>query len=103
MAQARRPKSVCVLGQDFSIEYKPKVVVGDNDECYGLTHVKDFTIQISSTENKTPEQMEATLLHEVIHAVLGVSGLTELIDDKTEEALVVSLENGLKELYKRNF
>ena len=46
-----------------------------------------------------PDRVE---LHEVMHAILAVSGLTHLLEDYQEEAIVTALENGLIQAgYKR--
>lgn len=38
-----------------------------------------------------------SLTHEVAHIALSVSGLTELLDEHMEEAIVVCIENALAE------
>lgn len=84
------PTSVTVLGKDFDISYTMDI----DTNTYGETNVLERTIKINSNKDKK----ESTLLHEIIHAVLGVSGYSERMSEQEEEALVVLLENGLENL-----
>lgn len=109
----KRPTSVTVMGIPFTVLYQPSVVDPDDkdkEELSGLTTGAQRLIQISTSVNTTKELIEATLLHETIHAILYVSGMSEMIqacdpteDDKLEEGIVVALENGISQIYKRNY
>lgn len=88
------PKSVNIFGQRFKVEIKSL-----KDGVYGKTHTLERKIVIS---NEYPiESQWSTLLHEIIHAALGVSGQAELMNDESkEEALVLCLENALHPLFQ---
>lgn len=95
------PDTIPILGIPFEIQY-PKVVKDeDGEELSGDCDVNHRRLRISTTENETEEQAESTLLHETIHGILGVSGVSALLEDKVEEAIVLALENGLSPLYQR--
>ena len=102
MVRKKRPTAVPILGQSFDIAYKEHLQE-DGEDVYGQTDTKEFNIGIDKKSNKDPKTFEATLMHETIHGILGVSGLNELLDEKLEEAIVVAIENGLKHLYVRNY
>lgn len=65
-------------------------------EAFGEFFIAARVIKIKKEQ---PEEMKwETLLHEVIHAVLGLSGISDTLDswgDSIEEGIVVALENGL--------
>ena len=101
MAQKKRLEEINILGDIFKIEYPAKIKGDEGENTYGETYGVKRLIRISTQQNKTDDMMERTLLHEVIHAILHISGHSELLEDKEEESLVVLLENGLSKLYKR--
>lgn len=82
--------AVNIMGRVYRVEYshdlKPKLF-GDCDTGRGI-------IRINATMPK-PTQHE-TLTHEVIHAILYESGMSQLLTlDGLEEGLVRALERGL--------
>ena len=74
------PPTITVGGMKFKIVFKDM-------EDYGEM---DFDKKIISIRNGlSPEDQLDTLIHEVHHAALGVSGLSYILDcENTEEALV---------------
>lgn len=85
------PREVRVLGKRF------RVVV---DKSMGDSEVGDsccttYRIRLNP---KYAEQYESTLLHEIIHCALGVSGVSQRLTEKLEESIVVCLENALSEM-----
>ena len=82
------------MGTKFDVQYTTKMPKDDMGETIGNER------QIKIRAKLTGEKLKATLLHEVIHAILHVSGMTEILtkydeDGKLEEGLVVALEHGL--------
>jgi len=63
---------------------------------WGETNSEKRWIKIN--KNFPENTYRDTLLHEVIHAVIGVAGLSNLLDHNLEESLAIALENGLAEL-----
>ena len=99
-----------VTGIPFEIRYEDSVCDPDDkerEELAGLTTGAQRTIQVSTSVNLSEELIESTLLHETLHAILYNTGisevLSELSNEKLEEGLVIALENGLSQIYKRNY
>lgn len=95
------PTSLPIGGIDWTVKYHARVVDDDDSEVSGLTDGSKFTITISWSENASRTEAEFTLLHEVGHAILYMSGLTEALDGKLEEAIVCAWEKMLFPLYQR--
>lgn len=85
------PKTIKILGRNFEINYKPNLKEEDGNYLYGETFGRDLRIDINSSISL--QMQKDTLFHEAIHAALEVSGLTGLLDDKLEEAIVTCLEH----------
>jgi hypothetical protein len=93
------PKTLTILGQRWTLtrtNYDPKDM-----ECFGETDtiLKNITL-FEETIKKFGESEQSTLFHECMHACLSTSGLSALLNEKQEEALVIALENGLYPLVK---
>jgi len=79
-------KRLNILGVPF------EVVLADlEDGTYGETEGHARKIMIN--RNQPKNLVLSTLFHEAIHAVLHVSGHTELLTHQQEEALVIALES----------
>jgi Zn-dependent peptidase ImmA (M78 family) len=81
------PASIQISGHDFAIE------TSELEEMYGDCDVQQRKIRINSA--KSLEKQWETLFHEVIHAILGISGHSELLKEDGEEALTRLLEHQL--------
>jgi hypothetical protein len=90
-----KPTAMTICGVPFKVTHPTKMPEHE----VGESHATERTIKIKA--NQKGEEFELTLLHEVIHSILGVSGIAELLDEKTEEAIVICLENGLHTHYQR--
>jgi len=93
-----KPKKVIILGREFEVKSPTKV--GDDDH-YGDCDGAERVIRVRASLKG--ESFEDVLLHETIHGVLYTAGISEMLGDRLEEALVVALENGLGPLYKRKY
>lgn len=85
------PKSIPIMGKNIPIIYKNMGtrVMG----CY-----QDMAITLNT--NRKAHWNKRVLFHEVLHAVLAISGITNLLSTNTEEAIVECLENNLWPLIK---
>jgi Zn-dependent peptidase ImmA (M78 family) len=95
--QYKLPSQILVGGIEF------KIILKDIED-FGIMDFDARVIYIR--ESLTREEQLDTLLHEVHHAALGISGLSNIInDDNTEEALVRLVEHMvvpvIKEEYKK--
>lgn len=90
----RRRRVITILGVKVKIKYTGKVLYDGEDELHGSFCGRTMTIHVSKESD-----MDATLLHEICHSVLEISGTNKLINEKTEEAIVCALEAGLKDYF----
>ncbi len=91
------PKWIPILGTRFRVEKAPGM------ENLGETLGPDLLIRINPNANDTAEKVKNTLLHEVAHGGLYISGLDEILakyDDTghLEEAVVMAITNTIAPL-----
>jgi hypothetical protein len=80
---------VVILGKTYTIEYVPL-----DEDLYGDCKCGEGAIRIR--QNMTYEQKTATIVHEVLHAILFEAGIAHMIDDSNqEEGIVRAIEHGL--------
>lgn len=91
-------KKVNILGETIDIRLVSEEEVakhmGENTadySAYGVYVPIDRTIYIN--KSLEPDQARKTLIHEIIHAHMSISGLTSILDDKVEEAVCTALES----------
>jgi len=80
------------MGSRYKIMRVPPGSLGDE-----LHHVHG-TIDTDRKQIEVDARLasvEQIVLHEAIHGILQECGISELLDDKLEEAIAVGLENGL--------
>lgn len=94
-----KPKSVVILGIPFEIIYK--ALPQKDEKNYGECHVMDRKIVVH--DKLEGEILEGTILHEVCHGILNLSGAAEFMSEEQEEAAVLALETGLIQTYTRTF
>lgn len=92
-------RKIDILGVSFTLVKNVKKMPDKDD--HGETNIIDRRIYLNPIKNKTHDEMASTLLHEVIHAILGVSGQDKFINEEHEEGLVTVLEHGLYPLIKQ--
>ena len=81
------PKYVDVLGERIKIRVEPL------DDNHGQFDREKMIITID--EDQTLDEIYSAYLHEVLHAAFWISGLSFLLGDKLEEAIVRMLERVL--------
>jgi len=92
------PKSITIFGRSFRIVEKPHLKDEDGKELCGLYDSIKREIKINSKD--LYEVRLSTLRHEVVHALLDLSGLNEILSVELEEAIVRCIENGWDDLGK---
>lgn len=92
------PSDVTILGQKFKIEDKKL-----SEDTFGETCGMTSRISVDLDKHSSQELLNSTLLHEIIHGVLYVSGQSQTLSEQQEEGLVVCLENGLKSIIRLTF
>lgn len=94
IGRVRKFKTMPVMGIPFELTWDTASMPADSKSDYGETVVGDRLVHINVPRHRSVPSAESTVLHEFIHAVLGVSGQDEHIGDK-EEGVVKALESGL--------
>jgi hypothetical protein len=83
------PTTIRVLGAPHKIEWESQALAeGD----YGDYDEHEHVIRIGN------RRVAVTTVHELTHAILNVSGLSSILDDKQNEAVCAAMENGLTPL-----
>ena len=84
------PKSLNILGQDIALKQE------DLDGMYGCFDYINKTISINVTAHTLyKENVQATLIHEIIHAISKRVGLNQSISLAMEEVICESISNCL--------
>ncbi len=93
-----RPETVTIIGQPFAIKWveeKGELSDGDN---LGRTHVSKQRISI--TTDQGDDQMRDTMIHELLHASLGMLGV--LSDREEQERVVAALSPVVLNILRAN-
>lgn len=92
------PKKVQILHKTYDIEYHQEILDGDGVK-EGILGCILFQAQVIKIHKSHPDEMEETLVHEVLHGICKVLCL----DDKdSEETYVNMLSKGLLTVIKQN-
>lgn len=91
----KRPEQLVILGRLFDVKWGRDEMPDDSREDYGHTEPEARRILINTEMCAYESEVEATLLHEAVHASLALSGVESLIDEKLDEAIATCLENAL--------
>jgi hypothetical protein len=85
--KSKLPKEVTILGREHTV----KVEKCSSEEDMGEMLRGYRTIRISPSHPK--DTLESTLFHECVHAALYTAGLSELLTEDQEEAVVICMES----------
>ena len=81
------PKKVTVAGVVLRVEW------ADMEGKWGDYDNDKHLIRLSkSLKKEKPDMAVATLLHEMVHASLRLTGVSEVLGDDNEEAVAVNIE-----------
>ena len=84
------PKSINILGQDL------QVIEGPLDRMYGCyDYIQKCIFIDTEVHKKWNEDIQATFIHEMIHAVSKRVGLNQSIDRDIEEIICESIANSI--------
>jgi Zn-dependent peptidase ImmA (M78 family) len=84
-----------ILGRKIAVRYvsdKELQTLGNDTDLLGFFYRN--TIYISTSI--TGDQAKQVLLHELNHAILEITGLSSVLEDKQEEAVCTALESYLE-------
>jgi hypothetical protein len=83
---------VTVLGQEVRIEHVVNLLV-EGERCEGGCYVSERLIKISDEYRGDEGRYNRILIHEMVHMILGISGVSEMMTLPTEEAVCVVMES----------
>jgi len=81
--------SLDIGGVPFNIRFQDQLFV-EGDECDGVCHGAREEIEISS--RMAGHRQARTLFHEIIHACFVTGGISQILKEDVEEAIVQCLE-----------
>lgn len=84
--------TIKILGRDINVVMIPDgdlCKMADDEGCLG--YFKNETIYIASS--LTGAIKRRVIIHETTHAILSISGLTNLIEENLEEAIADAMES----------
>lgn len=84
-----------VLGKRVKIQYIDEIIAAE-DGIFGDFNGATMTIRVRKDLPK--KELESTILHELLHAILFITGQSFVLSSDTEEAFVRALEHGLIDL-----
>lgn len=88
------PKKIMLLGQEISVHYVPYLEMANDCEILGAWNMNTRSIYLS----KRATDWRYVLLHEIIHAILALSGVDNCLKYANEEQIVQAIEIGLTPL-----
>lgn len=88
------PASINIGGREI------KIVVKKLKKAHAEYGADEYTVYIDP-ETLERDDCEQYLFHELVHAALHVSGVDNILDIRTEEAICWSLQHMLFPVYKR--
>jgi hypothetical protein len=95
LSRKRPPRVVNVLGKRIKVKIVPTLVDDQDNELLGLFCPPEACIYLATDPKHDIMQ---TFLHELLHAVLFVSGTAKGLTIQKEESIVTALEHGLGQL-----
>lgn len=87
----RLPPTIDVMGVPFTVKFSWNMGKADK-KTYAWTVAEDREITIAARKVKSLEHFKSTLVHELMHAALGTSGVTYGLTEEQEEQVIVCLE-----------
>lgn len=93
MNLSQKPSQLKILGRNIPVNYLSPLeinAVAKDDDILGYYCGTAQAIYINNTlEGK---RLEETLIHEIVHAILNFSGLTQMMPEGLEEAVCNAME-----------
>jgi hypothetical protein len=85
------PRSIVILGVKIKVRVKAKLLHDDGTECLGLYYQDIQEIHLLRDQ----ENISSIFLHEIIHAILEITGANEGLTISKEENIVAAITSGL--------
>jgi len=94
------PKKINIAGIPFSVK-SGDPTMDPSEPLLGVCLSDTREIIISDALPENQDLVARVVLHEALHGLLAVTGLSTLLADETEEAIVTALESHLPELMRQ--
>lgn len=88
------PRSVMCCGVKITVKLTSKLMFDGDDELHGCFCPETLTIHVSKHSD-----IKSTLLHEMVHAILHVTGCSSRLTNSSEESIVTAIEYGLRDYF----
>ena len=96
------PKKISVLGVPYKITLSDTVELDSQDGIYmGATNEARRWIKLATTTDFDDGAKEATLFHELVHAILCESGLARTLTDAENEVYAQIFGNAFHQIFKQ--
>lgn len=95
-----RPSKLVILGNPVIVRYTVPISAPELGT-FETSPTGDLVISLCPDLDE--EILRKVLLHECVHAILHISGLTNLVTDQIEEAIVTAIENGLYPIMRSHY
>lgn len=97
-------KSINILGREFKIQ---KVSEAEIKRRTGHRHAPEAALQYSSRiilirKGLTPHEERLSLYHEVGHAIMRTTGISQVVNPEVQEIICESFASGFTDLVKTN-
>lgn len=86
------PTHIMILGKKIRTRKPKKLVDESGQELFGLFDHDKMIIYVSKSKD---HNIHSTFLHEILHAILFISGHNETLEHEQEEAIIRAIEHGL--------
>lgn len=100
----RPPNRVQVGPYSFTIDFDPithnSVEIAEGEKLYGRVDFPSQTINVNPGQEK--DSLADTILHEILHAVIYISGLQKRFEGNSEEELITPMATTLLDTLRRN-
>jgi len=94
------PRRVRIHGRWFKVGIARGLQKTREDGDWGDSNTLDRTIRVSNKASPLNEERWHILWHEFVHMILAQSGVSELLGDKTEEAIVLAMEHAWEDILR---
>lgn len=85
------PTECNMLGESISIIYVQNLMV-EGDKCEGACYLSERLIKIEEDLKADYERLQRVIKHELMHMKLGISGISQMMDLRMEEAICTLME-----------
>lgn len=92
----RIPVKICVLGEWIPIIYQDYLEAEDGTVCDGYFDTSNCEIRLNST--LPIQRIKQVLIHELTHAIMDITGLSDILTDEQEEAVCKANERSFGNL-----